>query len=164
MKKITLILISMLMMSLNAYSQDGYKIQGYNAENSANEELTGEKLMPANSNIEVMALNTISSEYVKKGDKVIFYLPTDLYYGKNLIAPVGTRVNGIIIYITNATGKKTGSLKLRFSSMVTPNGQVIPVSAEYSNNADSGNIIIKQNEKINITINQPITIISNTPY
>ena len=164
MKKIILVLISILITAHSAYCQSEYKSQGYKAENASITELTGEKLMPVNSNIEVLALNTISSEFLKKGDKVVFYFPTDLYYGKNFIVPTGTKLNGMIVYVQSAAGKKSGNIKVRFSSMVTPNGQVIPISAEYCAEAENGNVVIKQNEKIIVIINQPITVNSNTPY
>ena len=155
MKKVVILIAAILMIVNAAYSQGEYYHHKYKAENDKITELNGDIYVKAGNYLTITALNPVNSETAKAGDKVIFYLSDDFYSGKFLIAPQGSRVNGIIISI------KSDTVKIRFNNITTPQGQIIPISSEYTITEKA---MIKQNTKINIIINQPITVKTNTPY
>ena len=210
----------------NSYQTQGFEYQAQNYNN-----LQGNVVMvPANTSFEAVSMSPISSENASVGDSVSFYLGSDFYYGKNLIAAAGSRVNGTIIKAKKGSwGNRNGQIQIRFTNIVTPTGQMIPISAslqtsdgsgilkagtakdvtkEYAKDATvgaaagavlgtamgalsggsvgrgavygtavggglgiiktvfekGGNVEIPQNAQMNIVIDQPITISSNTPY
>lgn len=209
----------------NAYQTQGFEYQNYNNN------LQGNVVMvPANTSFEAVSMSPISSEYASVGDSVSFYLGSDFYYGNNLIAAAGSRVNGTIIKAKKGgLGNRNGQIQIRFTNIVTPTGQMIPISAslqtsdgtgvlkagtakdvtkEYAKDATigaaagavlgtamgalsggkvgrgaiygtavgggmgllqnvferGGNVDIPQNAQMNIVLNQPVTVSSNTPY
>lgn len=213
---------------VNSYQTQGfeYQNQNYNHNN-----LQGNVVMvPANTMFEAILMTPISSETASVGDSVSFYLGSDFYYGKNLIASAGSRVNGTIIKAKKGSwANRNGQIQIRFTNIVTPTGQMIPISAslqtsdgsgvlkagtakdvtkEYAKDATvgaaagavlgtamgalsggsvgrgavygtavggglalvqnlfekGGNIDIPQNAQMNIVLNQPVTVSSNTPY
>ena len=210
----------------NSYQTQGFEYQAQNYNN-----LQGNVVMvPANTSFEAVSMSPISSENASVGDSVSFYLGSDFYYGKNLIAAAGSRVNGTIIKAKKGSwGNRNGQIQIRFTNIVTPTGQMIPISAslqttdgsgilkagtakdvtkEYAKDATvgaaagavlgtamgalsggsvgrgavygtavgggmalvqnlfekGGNIDVPQNAQMNIVLNQPVTVSSNTPY
>ncbi len=213
---------------VNSYQPQGYQAQSYN---NYNNQLQGNVVMvPANTSFSASVMTPISSETANIGDSVSFYLGSDFYYGKNLIAAAGSRVNGTVLHVRKGGfGHKNGQIQIKFTNIVTPTGQMIPISAriqtddasgilkagtakdatkEYVKDAGvgaaagavlgtamgalsggsvgkgavygtavggglglvktafekGGNVVIPQNAQMNIVIDQPITISSNTPY
>ncbi|MBQ8886767.1 MAG: hypothetical protein IJY61_03605 [Candidatus Gastranaerophilales bacterium] len=210
----------------NSYQTQGFEYQAPNYNN-----LQGNVVMvPVNTSFEAVSMSSISSETASVGDSVSFYLGSDFYYGKNLIASAGSRVNGTIIKAKKGSwGNRNGQIQIRFTNIVTPTGQMIPISAslqtsdgsgilkagtakdvtkEYAKDATvgaaagavlgtamgalsggsvgrgaiygtavgggmgliqnafekGGNVDIPQNAQMNIVLNQPVTVSSNTPY
>ena len=210
----------------NSYQTQGFEYQAQNYNN-----LQGNVVMvPANTSFEAVSMSPISSEVASVGDSVSFYLGSDFYYGKNLIASAGSKVNGTIIKAKKGSwGNRNGQIQIRFTNIVTPTGQMIPISAslqtsdgsgilkagtakdvtkEYAKDATvgaaagavlgtamgalsggsvgrgaiygtavgggmgliqnafekGGNVDIPQNAQMNIVLNQPVTVSSNTPY
>lgn len=211
----------------NSYQSQGYTNASYNYNN----QLQGNVVMvPANTSFSATMMNPISSETAKVGDSVSMYLGSDFYYGKNLIAAAGSRLNGTVILAKKGGfGQRNGKVQVRFTNIITPTGQMIPLSAhiqtddgtgilkagtakdtslEYAKDAGigaasgavlgtamgalsggsvgkgavygtavggglgiiktitekGGNVEIPQNAQLNIVIDQPITVSSNTPY
>ncbi len=209
---------------------NSYQNQGYPVNNTYNPLQGNVILVPANTTLTANVLTPINSETAKTGDSVSFYLGSDFYYGKNLIAPAGSKLNGVILLAKKGGfGQRNGQVQVKFTNIVTPMGQMIPISAyiqtqdgsgilkagtakdttkEYVKDAAVGsatgavlgtamgalsggsvgkgaiygtalgggfgiiktvfekgdNVDIPQNAQMNIIINQPITISSNSPY
>lgn len=217
---------------------NGYQTQGYSNGTYANmnynynqQQLSGNVVMvPANTSFPATVMTPINSETMKAGDSVMFYLGSDFYYGKNLIAGAGSRLNGTVLQSKKGTyAGKNGKLEIKFTNIVTPSGQMIPISAriqtedgtgilkagsvadvskDYAKNtavgAASGAVLgtamgalsggkvgkgavygtavggglglirsiankgesveIPQNSILNIVLDQPVTVSSNTPY
>ena len=130
-------------------------------------------------------LTQINSKNVSLGDGVKLYLVSDFYYNKKLIAPENSILNGTVIMVKKG---KDPQIKVRFSNIATPTGQIIPinakvktedndgiiklnsdieVTAEYKNNAEideKNDAVLKKDSIINIVLCQPITVSSNNPY
>ncbi len=211
---------------VNSYQPQGYNNNNYNYNN-----LQGNVVMvPVNTSFTATAMTPLSSETAKAGDSVTFYLGSDFYYGSNLIASAGSTLNGTVILAKKGGyGSKNGQLQVKFTNIVTPMGQMIPISASIQTDDGTGilkagtakdvtkeyvkdvgvgaaagaalgtamgalssgsvgkgaiygtalgggiglgksllnkgdNVEIPQNAQLNIVLNQPVTVSSNTPY
>ncbi len=207
---------------------NSYQSQGYDYDYN---QLQGNVVMvPSGTSFPATVMASISSETAKTGDSVTFYLGSDFYYGSNLIAGAGSRINGTVILAKKGGfGSRNGQLQIKFTNIVTPSGQMIPVSAsiltddgtgilkagtakdvtkEYVKDVGvgaaagavlgtamgalssgsvgkgaiygtalggglglgkslvdrGGNVEIPQNAQLNIVLDQPVTVSSNTPY
>ncbi len=113
-----------------------HNVQDYDAD-----KLKGSVVMvPANTTFPAVLTNgVISSESLKTGDSVSFYMNSDFYYGNNLIAPEGSKVVGSVVKVKKGKyASIDGLVKIRFSNIVTPSGQVIPISASIQTEDGSG--------------------------
>lgn len=119
---------------------NSYQTQGYGYDYAANNQLQGNVVMvPANTSFEAVSMTPISSETANVGDSVSFYLGSDFYYGKNLIASAGSRVNGTVIKAKKGSwGHRNGQIQIRFTNIVTPTGQMIPISASLQTSDGTG--------------------------
>ena len=211
------------------YQHQGYHNIGY--QTNTNEQLQGNVIMvPANTAFMASAMTPLSSQTARLGDSVTFYLGSDFYYGNNLIAPAGSKINGMVLLAKKGgLANRSGKIQVKFTNIVTPTGQMIPVSAriqtldgtgvlkagtakdaavEYAKDTGigaatgavlgtamgalsggsvgkgaiygtavgggmgliktvfekGGNVEIPQNAQMNIVIDQPITVSSNSPY
>ena len=89
----------------------------------------------------------ISSENLVLGQNVCVTLSQDFYYNNNLVAPIGSSINGTVIDIKNA-GRAgiNGQIMVKFTNIVTPYGQMIPISATIQ--TDDGTGILKGGTKM----------------
>ncbi len=127
---------------------NNYKTQGYtpaqqnpNANNyTTADNLRGNVIMvPANTTFNANLMSPLSSEYTKVGDNVSMYLDNDFYYGTKLIAASGSRLNGTVIKARKGGyAGKNGNIQIRFTNLITPTGQVIPLSAHVETDDGSG--------------------------
>lgn len=212
---------------VNSYQPQGYNYNNYNNYNN----LQGNVVMvPVNTSFAATAMTPLSSETSKAGDSVMFYLGSDFYYGNHLIASAGSTLNGTVIKAKKGGfGGKNGQLQVKFTNIVTPMGQMIPISASIQTDDGTGilkagtakdvtkdyvkdvgvgaaagaalgtamgalssgsvgkgaiygtalgggiglgksllnkgdNVEIPQNAQLNIVLDQPVTVSSNTPY
>lgn len=89
----------------------------------------------------------ISSEFLTLGQPVNVTLGSDFYYNSSLIAPAGSTVLGTVTQVTKAKhGTINGSLRLRFTEVVTPYGSRIPISAMIQ--TDDGTGLLKGGTKM----------------
>lgn len=127
---------------------NNYQTQGYGStqqNNSSSNYETADNLrgnvifVPAATSFYANLMSPLNSEYVKAGDSVSMYLDTDFYYGNKLIAAGGSRLNGTVIKAKKGgLAGRNGNLKLRFTNLITPTGQVIPLSAHVETDDGSG--------------------------
>lgn len=175
-----------------------YKVQDYKGINYNDSE---DKfiMIPVNTIFTVKALNPISSETAKKGDRALFYFGSDFFYKNKLVAPLGSKLIGTVVTV------KKDELLINFTKIQTSTGQLIPVYAQIETkdgsgvvksgnikentavniennskiytseaggmygigkliNTENGTVVIPQNSSVNVILNQPITVLSNTPY
>lgn len=119
---------------------NSYQTQGYDYNQNNYEQLHGNVVMvPANTSFPAIAMTPLSSETAKLGDSVSFYLGSDFYYGNKLIAGAGSRVNGSVIRVNKGgIAHRQGKLQVRFTNIITPSGQVIPISASIQTTDGTG--------------------------
>lgn len=110
------------------YQQNYYPSQ---TQNYGNQPLKGRVVVvPPGVSIPAVVSTPISSEFLTIGQPVSVTLGSDFYYNSCLIAPAGSTVTGSAVQVTKAKmGSMNGSLRLRFTEIVTPYGSRIPISA-----------------------------------
>ena len=207
---------------------NSYQPQGYNY--NANQLQGNVVMVPANTTFPAILSAPLSTETANVGDSVTFYLGSDFYYNGKLVAAAGSRVNGTVILAKRGgMANRNGKLQIRFSHILTPTGQMIPITASIQTDDGSGilkagtakdaakeyikdtaigaaagaalgtamgalsggkvgrgaiygtaigggmgvisslierggDIDIPQNAQMNIVLDQPVTVTSNTPY
>ncbi len=106
--------------------------------------------VPAGVCMSAVVSTPISSEYLTMGQSVAVTLGSDFYYNNSLIAPAGSTVTGAVTQVTKAKhGTLNGSLRLRFTEIITPYGTRIPISAGIK--TDDGTGILKGGTKMDTT-------------
>ncbi len=110
------------------YPLPNYQAQQYPAQYQ--QPLQGNVVMvPAGTTFPVVTTSSLSSSTASAGENVSFALSSDFYYGGKLIAAAGSRVNGTVTKVRKAgLAGKNGRLAIRFTNIVTPMGQMIPIS------------------------------------
>lgn len=105
--------------------------------------------VPPGVSVPAVVSTPISSEFLALGQPVCLTLGSDFYYNSTLIAPAGSTVNGNVTQVTKAKhGSMNGSLKLRFTEVVTPYGLRVPISAVIK--TDDGTGILKGGTKADV--------------
>ncbi len=103
--------------------------------------------VPSGTSFPATATMELSSESLSLGQSVCIALSNDFYYNNTLIAPIGSSVNGTVIYVKKSgQAGINGQLKVKFTNIVTPYGQMIPISGKIKTEDGTGMI----NEKSTI--------------
>ncbi len=139
--------------SQNYKSEYPLPVNSYTSQGYQEDKLKGNVVMvPASTTFTAVSMMPLSSESTKLGDNVVFYLDTDFYYGNHLIASQGSRLNGTVIMVKRAgAANKPGKLQVRFTNIVTPTGQMIPISASILTNDGTG--VLKAGTAMDVTKN-----------
>lgn len=102
--------------------------------------------IPTGTTIPVTATMELSSETLALGQNVCAAISNAFYYNNTLIAPIGSTVNGTVIQVKKAGhAGVNGQLLIKFTNIVTPYGQMIPISGKIQ--TDDGTGIIKGGTK-----------------
>jgi hypothetical protein len=118
---------------------NSYQAQGYNTNNNQNQLKGNVIYVPANTAFPAISMTPLSSETANPGDSVVFYLGSDFYYNNRLVAAAGSRVNGtVIIAKRGGMANRNGKIQIRFSNILTPTGQMIPITASIQTDDGSG--------------------------
>lgn len=98
--------------------------------------------VPAGQSFRAVVTSPVSSETAVVGQTVTLALGSDFYYNGNKIAPAGSSVYGSVIEASKAKhGSMNGKLTLRFTQIITPTGQNIPISAVIRTDDNTGTLI-----------------------
>ena len=97
--------------------------------------------VPSGTVFPATATMELSSESLELGQNVCIALSQDFYYNNTLIAPIGSSVNGTVTQVKKA-GKSgdDGKLTVKFTNIITPYGQMIPISGKIKTDDGSGTI------------------------
>lgn len=105
------------------YNNETYKLQNNTLKGSV-------VTVPAGQTFKAVVTAPVSSETAVVGQNVTLALGSDFYYNGNRIAPAGSSIYGSVIEVSKAKhGSMNGKLALRFTQIITPSGQNIPISA-----------------------------------
>jgi len=113
------------------YQQNYYPEERQSYNQQAPQTLKGRVVtVPAGATLSTVVTTPISSEFLALGQPVNVTLGSDFYYNSTLIAPAGSTVCGTVTQVSKAKhGSMNGTLKLRFTEVVTPYGARVPISA-----------------------------------
>ena len=119
----------------NYYAEDSYKLN--------NNTLKGSVItVPAGQSFKAVLMAPISSETAYNGKTITLALNSDFYYKGKRIAPAGSSVTGTVIEVSKAKhGTLNGKLTLRFTQIITPSGQTIPISAVVKTDDNTGTLV-----------------------
>ncbi|MCE2928806.1 MAG: TrbI/VirB10 family protein [Candidatus Caenarcaniphilales bacterium] len=102
--------------------------------------------VPAGTPVPVTLNQALGSEFSQVGQTFTASLGSPLYAGNAMMAPAGSTVEGTIVSVESAgrTGKP-GSMDIRLTTVITPDGRRIPLSASVDQNvfslsADGGRV------------------------
>ncbi len=97
--------------------------------------------VPSGTVFPATATMELSSESLELGQSVCIALSQDFYYNNTLIAPIGSSVNGTVIHAQkSAQSGINGELRVKFTNIVTPFGQMIPISGRLKTEDGTGTI------------------------
>ena len=134
MKKFIIFTAIMFAVSGCAYSTENY--------NYPNTLINRTVTVPAGETFKAVFLAPINSQTAIEGQEVSLALSSDYYFKGTLVAPAGSSVSGTVIEAAKAkNGSIGGKLTLRFTGIVTPSGQNIPISAVVRTEDKTGTIL-----------------------
>ena len=95
--------------------------------------------VPSGTVIPATAMMQLSSETLTLGQSVSLAVSNDFYCNNSLVAPVGSTINGTVIQVKKAgRAGVNGQLMIKFTNIVTPYGQMIPISAKIQTDDKTG--------------------------
>lgn len=111
------------------YGQQAYGQQSYRPQTNV-PPLKGHVFMvPAGASIPAVTTCELSTATMTIGQGVSVALGNDFYYNGQIVAPAGSQVNGNIVLLRKGgMAGKNGQLKVKFTNILTPYGQMIPIS------------------------------------
>lgn len=119
----------------NYYTEDSYKLNNNTLKGSV-------VTVPAGQSFKAVLMAPISSETAYNGQTITLALNSDFYFNGKRIAPAGSSVTGTVIEVSKAKhGTLNGKLTLRFTQIITPSGQTIPISAVVKTDDNTGTLI-----------------------
>lgn len=119
----------------NYYAEDSYKLNNNTLKGSV-------VTVPAGQSFKVVLMAPISSETAYNGQTITLALNSDFYFNGKRIAPAGSSVTGTVIEVSKAKhGTLNGKLTLRFTQIINPSGQTIPISAVVKTDDNTGTLI-----------------------
>ena len=92
--------------------------------------------VPAGTPITANIQSTLSSEFTRIGETFTATLNSPIYAGSQIVAAPGSTLQGQVVGVEKAgRGGKPGSVDIRLTSVITPNGQRYPLSASVNQQA-----------------------------
>lgn len=119
----------------NYYAEDNYKLNNNTLKGSV-------VTVPAGQSFKAVLMAPVSSETAYNGQAITLALNSDFYFNGKRIAPAGSSVTGTVIEVSKAKhGTLNGKLTLRFTQIITPSGQTIPISAVVKTDDNTGTLV-----------------------
>ena len=121
--------------------------------------------IPQNYKLSVDLKKLININSVSVPDKVEADLKNDFLYKGQLIAPEGSIVKGNVTNVQKADKKTKAFIKVKFTAIITPDNQIIPISAVFVSNNNDGILYADENgdflpdNQAQIVIMQPVTYV-----
>ena len=84
----------------------------------------------------------LSSESLSLGQSVSVPVCNNFYYSNSLVAPSGSSINGTVVQVKKA-GRAgiNGQLMIKFTNIITPYGQMIPISGHIKTDDGTGLLV-----------------------
>ncbi len=137
----TTAVLLVLLSATTAIANNQYQLyQTVNPYGNSTPTLKGSVFMvPAGTSIPAVTTTEISSQNMILGQAVSLTLGQDYYYNNKLVAPVGSVLNGTVIQVKKGSfAGRNGLLQIKFTSLVSPYGQLIPISGQIKTTDGTG--------------------------
>ena len=96
-------------------------------------------MIPTGTSISGVTSTNYSTTNLYVGSPFSVTLPSGFYYQANQVAPSGSVVNGVVVDVRKAgRATRNAMLNVKFTSIVTPYGQTIPITGKLRTNDGSG--------------------------
>lgn len=152
MNKKTKKLIAATLLATMLVTSSSFLPKSYNYATAAQmQPLQGKVVViPSGTSIPATATMELSSESLNLGQSVCVGLSNNFYYNNTLVAPLGSTLNGTVIQVKKA-GRAgiNGQLMVKFTNIITPYGQMIPISGKIQ--TDDGTGLLKGGTKLDST-------------
>lgn len=142
MKK--LLVIATLLLATNcAFANANYSFEQATPAQINNTVLKGSVVtVPAGETFRAVVTAPITSETAVTGQNVTLALGSDYHFNGVTVAPAGSTIYGTVIEVSKAKhGSLNGKLTIRFTQIITPTGQNIPISAVIKTDDNTGTLI-----------------------
>lgn len=142
MKKL-LVIATLLLASNCAFANANYSFEQATPAQINNTVLKGSVVtVPAGETFRAVVTAPITSETAVTGQNVTLALGSDYHFNGVTVAPAGSTVYGTVIEVSKAKhGSLNGKLTIRFTQIITPTGQNIPISAVIKTDDNTGTLI-----------------------
>ena len=142
MKKL-LVIATLLLASNCAFANANYSFEQATPAQINNTVLKGSIVtVPAGESFKAVVTAPITSETAVTGQNVTLALGSDYHFNGVTVAPAGSTVYGTVIEVSKAKhGSLNGKLTIRFTQIITPTGQNIPISAVIKTDDNTGTLI-----------------------
>lgn len=142
MKKL-LVIATLLLASNCAFANANYSFEQATPAQINNTVLKGSVVtVPAGESFKAVVTAPITSETAVTGQNVTLALGSDYHFNGVTVAPAGSTVYGTVIEVSKAKhGSLNGKLTIRFTQIITPTGQNIPISAVIKTDDNTGTLI-----------------------
>lgn len=139
-KGISLAVCATLTLSSAAYAASNYS---YGAGSQNYNSLQGSVVyVPVGITTSAILSQSLSSQTSSEGMNVYATLNKDFTYNGIKVAPSGSMLNGTIVHCKRAgIGNRNGQIQVRFTSIRTPQGYTIPVSAMIATSDRTGILV-----------------------
>jgi len=140
MKNIKYLVTGLLATSLLSVSIQGAFAQNYTFSSPSRTQLQGRVTMiPMGTTLSGVTTSDISSNSLVVGDNVTLTLGSPFYYKGCLIAPANSNILGLVTEAKAAGHAETvGRIKIKFTEIITPSGNRLPISAKIVTNDGTG--------------------------
>lgn len=146
-----LIIVSMTLSTSGAFAAANYEVKQttnpystYTQQPSYNTQtLKGKVVMiPAGVSIPALTNTVLSSETLSLGQSISIPVCENFYYSNSLVAPSGSSINGTVVQVKKA-GRAgiNGRLMIKFTNIITPYGQMIPISGHIKTDDGTGLLV-----------------------
>lgn len=140
------LIASMVLSATSAFAAGNYTVNQnpYGTQQNYNmQPLQGKVIMiPSGACIPAMTNMVLSSEFLTIGQGVSIPIANNFYYNNTLVAPSGSSINGTVIQAKKA-GRAgiNGQLMIKFTNILTPYGQMIPISGKIRTDDGTGLLV-----------------------
>lgn len=108
------------------------------AQETTRQTVAGTRTVPPGTELEAALTSTLDSETSRVGDTFVATVTEPVHVDSEPVIAAGSKIAGRVTEVKTASrGAGNASLTLRFDSLILPQGDVLPITASFSQSTDS---------------------------
>jgi len=108
------------------------------AQEATPQTMAGTRTVPPGTELEAALTSTLDSETSRVGDTFVATVTEPIHVDSEPVIEAGSKIAGRVTEVKTASrGAGNASLTLRFDSLILPQGEVLPITASFSQSTDS---------------------------